>query len=213
MIVPRLALQSLRNRALTAFLTVLAIAFSVTLLLGVEKVRTGARQSFADTISGTDLIVGARSGSIQLLLYSVFRIGNATMVASCRVIEACVAQIAPVALENPHASRLFAAPRLQKLRALDCAAEQVCDQCAFGQPSRKRTKVIAWHGVAQACLSSLCNPRGCCRFSGAPHVILEGLGQNGQSRTSLAAAYPWGFARAGALLLKQAADNKGMAWH
>ena len=56
----------------------LAIAFSVMLLLGVEKVRTGARQSFADTISGTDLIVGARSGAIQLLLYSVFRIGNAT---------------------------------------------------------------------------------------------------------------------------------------
>jgi putative ABC transport system permease protein len=60
-IVPRLALQSLRNRALTAFLTVLAIAVSVMLLLGVEKVRTGARQSFANTISGTDLIVGARS--------------------------------------------------------------------------------------------------------------------------------------------------------
>ena len=56
----------------------LAIALSIMLLLGVEKVRTGARQSFADTISGTDLIVGARSGSLNLLLYSVFRIGNAT---------------------------------------------------------------------------------------------------------------------------------------
>ncbi len=78
MIIPRLALQSLRNRGLTAALTVFAIAVSVMLLLGVEKVRLGARQSFADTISGTDLIVGARSGSIQLLLYSVFRIGNAT---------------------------------------------------------------------------------------------------------------------------------------
>jgi putative ABC transport system permease protein len=78
MIVPRLAAQSLRNRALTASLTVLAIAVSVMLLLGVEKVRMSARQSFADTISGTDLIVGARSGAIQLLLYSVFRIGNAT---------------------------------------------------------------------------------------------------------------------------------------
>ena len=78
MIVMRLALQSLRNRWLTALLTVIAIAVSIMLLLGVEKVRTGARQSFADTISGTDLIVGARSGSIQLLLYSVFRIGNAT---------------------------------------------------------------------------------------------------------------------------------------
>src|SRR5262249_7561351 len=78
MIIFRLALQSLANRWLTALLTVLSIAFSVMLLLGVEKVRTGARSSFADTISGTDLIVGARSGSLNLLLYSVFRIGNAT---------------------------------------------------------------------------------------------------------------------------------------
>ena len=78
MIVLRLAVQSLLNRWVTALLTVASIALSVMLLLGVEKVRTGARQSFTDTISGTDLIVGARSGSIQLLLYSVFRIGNAT---------------------------------------------------------------------------------------------------------------------------------------
>lgn len=78
MIVWKLALQSLRNRWLTAVLTVLAISVSTALLLGVEKVRTGARASFADTLSGTDLIIGARSGSIQLLLYSVFRIGNAT---------------------------------------------------------------------------------------------------------------------------------------
>jgi putative ABC transport system permease protein len=74
----RLALGSLMARSLTVGMTVLAIALSVTLFLGVEKVRTGARASFADTISGTDLIVGARSGSVQLLLYSVFRIGNAT---------------------------------------------------------------------------------------------------------------------------------------
>lgn len=74
----RLAIASLWARALTVGMTVLAIALSVALFLGVEKVRTGAKASFADTISGTDLIVGARSGSVQLLLYSVFRIGNAT---------------------------------------------------------------------------------------------------------------------------------------
>lgn len=78
MLILRLAIQSLRSRALTALLTVVAIALSVMLLLGVEKVRTGARQSFADTISGTDLIVGGRTGGLQLLLYSVFRMGNAT---------------------------------------------------------------------------------------------------------------------------------------
>ena len=74
----QLAFKSLGNRRFSAILTVLAIGLSVTLLLAVEKVRTEARASFASTISGTDLIVGARSGSVQLLLYSVFRIGNAT---------------------------------------------------------------------------------------------------------------------------------------
>lgn len=74
----RLALASLGNRRFTAWLTVFAIALSVCLLLVVERVRTEARASFANTISGTDLIVGARSGSVNLLLYSVFRIGNAT---------------------------------------------------------------------------------------------------------------------------------------
>lgn len=78
MIILRLAWRSLLNRWVTAVLTILAIAVSVMLLLGVEKVRTGARSSFANTISGTDLIIGARSGDLQLLLYSVFRIGNAT---------------------------------------------------------------------------------------------------------------------------------------
>jgi putative ABC transport system permease protein len=50
----------------------------VALLVSVERVRQGARESFSGTISQTDLIVGARGGQLQLLLYSVFRIGNAT---------------------------------------------------------------------------------------------------------------------------------------
>lgn len=74
----RLTLRSLANRWITVALTVFATALSVGLFLGVEKVRTGARDSFANTVAGVDLIVGARSGSVQLLLYSVFRIGSAT---------------------------------------------------------------------------------------------------------------------------------------
>ena len=70
--------RSLLNRRFTVLLTVLSIAISVVLLLGVDKVRHNAKASFANTISGVDLVVGARSGRIPLLLYSVFRIGNAT---------------------------------------------------------------------------------------------------------------------------------------
>jgi putative ABC transport system permease protein len=77
MILP-LAVKSLRNRKFTAALTVLSIALAVMLLLGVERIRGESRASFASTVSGTDLIVGARSSPVHLLLYSVFHIGNAT---------------------------------------------------------------------------------------------------------------------------------------
>lgn len=73
-----LALKSLRNRKFTALMTILSIGLSVTLLLGVERIRTESRTSFTNTLTGTDLIVGARSGPVQLLLYSVFRIGHPT---------------------------------------------------------------------------------------------------------------------------------------
>ena len=77
-VITHLALKSVLNRKATAILTILTVAVSVILLLGVERVRTEAKSSFANTISGTDHIVGGRSGQVNLLLYSVFRIGNAT---------------------------------------------------------------------------------------------------------------------------------------
>jgi len=73
-----LVFKSLMNRRATAVLTVASIAVSAGLLSMVERVRTDTQTSFANTISGTDLIIGARSGDLNLLLYSVFRIGNPT---------------------------------------------------------------------------------------------------------------------------------------
>ncbi len=103
----RLAWQSLLNRRLTAGLTLFAIALSVTLLIGVERLRAEARESFANTISGTDLIVGARSGGVQLLLYSVFRIGNATNNISWKsyldiAAQPSVAWSIPISLGDSH---------------------------------------------------------------------------------------------------------------
>lgn len=103
----RLAFRSLLGRSLTVGLTVLSIAASTALFLGVEKVRTGARASFASTISDTDLIVGARSGSVQLLLYSVFRIGSATNNISWESYQDIAARpdvdwIVPISLGDSH---------------------------------------------------------------------------------------------------------------
>ena len=73
-----LAIKSFRNRKFTTGLTVVSIALSVMLLLGIEKIRYSAETGFTSTVSGTDLIVGARSSPVQLLLYSVFQIGSPT---------------------------------------------------------------------------------------------------------------------------------------
>ena len=56
----------------------MSLALSVSLWVGIEHIRGGARESFSNTISQTDLIVGARGGAIQLPLYTVFHIGSPT---------------------------------------------------------------------------------------------------------------------------------------
>ena len=88
-------------------LTISAIAISVALLLGVQKLRTAARESFANTVSGVDLIVGARSGPLNLLLYSIFRIGDATANVSWKTYQKIathpdVAWTIPISLGDSH---------------------------------------------------------------------------------------------------------------
>ena len=102
-----LALRSIWNRRTTALLTIAAIAVSVALLLGVQKMRTAAKDSFANTVSGVDLIVGARSGPLNLLLYSVFRVGDATANVSWETYQMIarhrdVAWTIPISLGDSH---------------------------------------------------------------------------------------------------------------
>lgn len=72
----RLATKSLLDRKSSVALTCIAMMISIFVLLGVEHIRKESKESFSSTISGTDLIVGARSGRLNLLLYSVFRLGS-----------------------------------------------------------------------------------------------------------------------------------------
>lgn len=103
----RIALASLWNRRFTVMLTVLTVAVSVMLFLGVERLRQEARESFLRTVSGTDLIVGARAHPVQLLLYSVFRLGDATNNLSWAAYEDIAAQpgvawTVPISLGDSH---------------------------------------------------------------------------------------------------------------
>ena len=102
-----LSWKSLRHRGFTVVLTVISLSLGVALLLGVERMRREARDGFTNTISGTDLIVGARTSGVSLLLSSVFRIGNPTQNISWETYEKIAAnpQVAwtiPLSLGDSH---------------------------------------------------------------------------------------------------------------
>jgi putative ABC transport system permease protein len=102
-----LAARSAWNRRFVLALVVGSIALSTLLLLAVERIRHDVRQNFSQAVSGTDLIVGARTGAVQLLLYSVFRIGSATNTIAWSSVQAVaampgVAWTVPISLGDSH---------------------------------------------------------------------------------------------------------------
>tara|TARA_A100001234_G_scaffold218855_1_gene228587 strand:+ start:640 stop:1887 length:1248 start_codon:yes stop_codon:yes gene_type:complete len=73
-----LAFQSLLNRKVTVLLTIISLTVSIVLFLSIDTLRLGAKKSFFGNVKSGDLILGARSGEVQLLLYSLFQIGSPT---------------------------------------------------------------------------------------------------------------------------------------
>jgi putative ABC transport system permease protein len=107
MILAKLALASAWNRRGTLVFTVLAVALATTLLLGVERLRYGVKTGFEQSISGADLVVGARGSPLQLLLYAVFRLGDATHEMDWKSVAAIAAHPAvkwtiPIALGDSY---------------------------------------------------------------------------------------------------------------
>ena len=105
-----IALRSALNRRGTLALVMLSIALATALLLGLERLRTDIRSSFALAVSGTDLVVGARTSPVQLMLYAVFHVGGAThniRMDSVRAVAAhrAVAWVVPLSLGDSHRGR------------------------------------------------------------------------------------------------------------
>lgn len=102
-----LAFQSLLSRRKTVILTYLSLLVSISVLISVEHLRSEAKESFNRSIAGTDLIVGAPTGELNLLLYSVFRMGSPTnniQYASFEMLNAhkSVAWAIPMSLGDSH---------------------------------------------------------------------------------------------------------------
>jgi len=171
----RLAFQSLRSRFFTSFLTVASIALSVTLLVGIEHVRSGVRESFAGTIRGVDLIVGARGGTLQILLSTVFGIGAPAGAVTMETYERWAAHPAvswtiPYALGDSHrgyrvvgtTNEFYERYRYRQDGRISFAA---------GGPADRETDVVIGADVAERLRYSV----------GSPIVVTHGLQGGGIS--------------------------------
>ncbi len=106
----RIAAASAWNRRLTLALVGGSIALAAFLLLSLERLRTDLRESFSQSVSGTDLVVGPRTGAVQLMLYAVFRVGGATNNISMAGVQAVAAHravswVVPISLGDSHRGR------------------------------------------------------------------------------------------------------------
>lgn len=103
----RLALQSAWSRRGVLAWVVLSLTVATLLLAGLERFRWELRAQFASAVSGTDLIVGPRTGATQLLMSSVFRLGAGTSGVSWKHLQEALTHravewVVPLSIGDSH---------------------------------------------------------------------------------------------------------------
>ena len=125
------------------------------------------------------------------------KLGNLMLRFSVRFLCVCLQMMIPCTLENPARSRLWICPPMVAFLRRRLVQSVQVEFCAFGTAWRKSTRFIGVH-VDFTCLEPMrCigSRRGCCRFTGLPHVPLTGQTSSGQWLTKLAEPYPWKLCR------------------
>jgi putative ABC transport system permease protein len=102
-----IARHSAWNRRSTLVWVVVSLALATALLWTLERLRHDIRNSFSQSVSGVDLIVGARSSPVQLMLFSVFHIGSVPQSMSMDSVRALaqhrsVSWVVPLSLGDSH---------------------------------------------------------------------------------------------------------------
>jgi hypothetical protein len=136
-------------------------------------------------------------------------LGNRTMRQSAEFILACIRSNTPVMLENPATSMAWLFPPIARLLKQSSCYIINLDQCAYGTPWRKATRVASWHCGTHPELACKCSGRkGICSFSKKHHIVLSGASKTaGVLWTSLAQGYPSLMSSSFARVLADAANN------
>ena len=102
-----LLLKSIRSRIIPTSLVTISLMASMVLLLSIERIQQGAQEGFNQSISGVDAIIGPRSSSLELVLYTVFHLGRPTNNITTKTIDdiklrSDISWLVPIALGDSH---------------------------------------------------------------------------------------------------------------
>ena len=102
-----LLLKSMRSRIIPTSLVTISLMASMVLLLSIERIQQGTEEGFNQSISGVDAIIGPRSSSLELGLYTVFHLGRPTNNITTKTINEIklrsdISWLVPIALGDSH---------------------------------------------------------------------------------------------------------------
>ena len=97
----------MRSRIIPTSLVTISLMASMVLLLSIERIQQGTEEGFNQSISGVDAIIGPRSSSLELVLYTVFHLGRPTNNITTKTINdvkqrSDISWLVPIALGDSH---------------------------------------------------------------------------------------------------------------
>lgn len=117
-------------------------------------------------------------------------IGNRLLFVTIRIIVACLMVKIPFVLENPHSSRCWITPLLQRLLGLQVCQYIHLDFFCFKESWKKPTGLLHAFVNLQSLARTCKGTRNICSESGKRHIALKGRAPDGRFRTLIAQPYP-----------------------
>lgn len=74
----KISIKNLFHKPLYTLLSIISLAISIGLLLGIRQLDTAVKQQFDNSLGNIDLVIGAKGSPLQLVLASVMHIDNPT---------------------------------------------------------------------------------------------------------------------------------------
>lgn len=74
----KISIKNLFHKPLYTFLSILSLAISIGLLLGIKQLDASVKQQFDNSLGNIDLVIGAKGSPLQLVLASIMHLDNPT---------------------------------------------------------------------------------------------------------------------------------------